>query len=199
MMIYCFTLIYASKKRSSMTDTIDRAKKLSRLLQHTVMGLGVIAGAVVLWAIVFAALDPGFLPEALKTRFGVFAPLSVSAIQVLLFDLFIALQTIPLLLALASLWRAFGEIAKTGGVDQPTALYVRSAGLRFGATAVILVLADPLLSLIASIGGLPGHRFVSVGFETQHLLAVLLSAVLVTLGHVLALAADIADDNRHIV
>jgi hypothetical protein len=182
-----------------MTETADRAKRLSRLLQHAVLALGIIAGAAALWAIVFAALDPEFLRDTLKTRFGAFAPLSVSGLQVLLFDLFIALQTLPLLLALVSLWRAFGEIARTGGLDQTTALHVRGAGLRFGVTAVIMVLADPLLSLIASIGGLPGQRFVSVGLETQHLLAVLLSAVLVTLGHVLALAADIAEDNRQIV
>ena len=182
-----------------MIETVKKAKKLSRYLQRVVLALGLIAGAAALGAIVFAALYPDFLPEVLKTRFGASAPLSVSGIQVLLFDLFIALQTLPLLLALASLWRAFGEIARTGGLDQTTALLVRSAGLRFGATAVILVLAAPLLSLIASIGASPGHRFLSVGLETQHLLAVLLSAVLVTLGHVLALAADIADDNRQIV
>jgi hypothetical protein len=199
MMNYCFTLIYASKKRIDMTDTIDRAKKLSRLLQYAVMGLGVIVGAVTLWAIVFAVLDPNFLPEALKARFGAFAPLSASGVQVLLFDVFMALQTLPLLLALISLWRAFGEIARTGGVDQATALHVRSAGIRFGLTAVILILATPLLSLIASIGALPGQRFLSVGLETQHLLAILLSAVLVMLGQVLSLAAEIADDNRQIV
>jgi hypothetical protein len=199
MMNYCFTLIYASKKRIAMTDTIYRTKRLSRILQHAVMGLGVIVGAVTLWASVFAVLDPNFLPQALKTKFGAFAPLSVSGVQVLLFVVFIALQTLPLLLALISLWRAFGEIAKSGGVDQATALHVRSAGIRFGLTAVMLFLATPLLSLIASIGALPGHRFVSVGLETQHLLAMLLSAVLVMLGHVLSLAADISDDNRQIV
>jgi hypothetical protein len=182
-----------------MAETADRAKRLSRLLQHAVLALGVIAGAAALWAIVFAVFDPEFLPVALKTKFGAFAPLSVSGVQVLLFDLFVALQTLPLLLALASLRRAFGEIARTGGLDRTTALHVRSAGLRFGVTAVILVLATPLLSLIASVGASPGQRFLSIGFETQHLLAVLLSAVLVTLGHVLALAADIADDNRQII
>ncbi len=182
-----------------MTSTVERAKNMSRFLQRAVLALGVIVTGVSLWAVAFSVLDPAFLPTALKTKFGALAPLSVSGIQVLLFVLFIVLQTIPLLLALVSLNRAFAEISRTGGVNQTTALHVRSAGIRFALTALILVLATPLLSLIASIGGLPGQRFLSVGFETQHLLAILLSAVLIMLGHVLALAADIADDNRLIV
>ncbi len=182
-----------------MTDAVERAKSMSRLLQRAVLALGVIVAAVSLWAAVFAVLDPAFLPAALKTKFGAFAPPSVSGLQVFLFDLFVALQTIPLLLALVSLGRVFAEISRTGGVNQTTALHVRSAGIRFAFTALILVLASPLMSLIASIGAQPGQRFLSVGFETQHLLAVLLSAVLITLGHVLSLAAEIADDNRQIV
>jgi hypothetical protein len=196
---YCFTVIYASKKRMKMTSTVEKAKMMSRFLQRAMLALGVIVAGVSLWAMVFAVLDPTFLPEALKTKFGALAPLSVSAIQVLLFILFVALQTLPLLLALVSLSRVFAEISRTGGVNKTTALHVRSAGIRFALTALILILATPLLSLIASIGALPGHRFLSVGFETQHLLAVLLSAVLIMLGHVLALAADIAEDNRQII
>jgi putative transcriptional regulator len=53
-----------------MAETAERAEKLSKLLQHAVLALGVIAGAAALWAIVFAALDPEFLRDTLKTRFG---------------------------------------------------------------------------------------------------------------------------------
>lgn len=180
-------------------NTVESAKTMSRYLQRAMLALGTIVACVSLWAAAFAVLDPAFLPSALKTKFGLLAPLSTSGVQVLLFVIFIALQSIPTLLALVSLSRVFAEISRTGGVNQTTALHVRSAGIRFALTALILVLATPLLSLIASIGAMPGQRFLSVGFETQHLLAVLLSAVLIMLGHVLALAADIADDNRQII
>ena len=182
-----------------MVSAVERAKTMSRNLQRAMLALGIIVACVSLWAAVSAVLDPAFLPSALQTKFGALAPLSVSGIQVLLFVVFVALQTLPLLMGLVSLSRVFAEISRTGGVNQTTALHVRSAGIRFALTALILVLATPLLSLTASIGALPGRRFLSVGFETQHLLAVLLSAVLIMLGHVLALAADIADDNRQII
>ena len=89
--------------------------------------------------------------------------------------------------------------AASGGLDAATARAVRTSGLWFGAAAMAMLLSTPLLSLVASIGQPEGQRFVLIGVETQHLLAVLLAAVLVTLGHVLVLAADIADDNRQIV
>jgi hypothetical protein len=199
MMNYCFTLIYASEKRINMSEAVERAKVMSRFLQRAMLALGIIVAGISLWAVGFAVLDPTFLPMALKAKFGALAPFSVTRIQVLMFVIFIMLQTLPLLLALVSLSRAFAEISRTGGVNQTTAVHVRSAGIRFAFTALILILATPLLSVTASIGALPGHRFLSVGFETQHLLAILLSAVLIMLGHVLALAAEIADDNRQII
>jgi hypothetical protein len=182
-----------------MTQTLERAKKLSHILRHAVLALGLIVSAVALGALYCSVMDPGIVPGLLRERFGALAPVDISALQLVLFMALLLLQTAPLLVALYFLWRVFGVIASSGGVDGATALLVRAAGIWFGAAALAMLVSTPLSSLIASIGALPGHRFLSIGFETQHLLAVLLSAVLVTLGHVLALAADIADDNRLIV
>ena len=182
-----------------MTHPLERAKKLSQIMRHAVLALGLIVGAVALGALCYSVTDPGFLPSLLRARFGAFAPSSVSAFQLLLFMALLVVQTAPLLMALLFLWRAFGAIALNGGVDASTALLVRGTGLWFGAAALLMLVSTPLMSLISSIGAIAGRQFLSVEFEVQHLLAVLLSAVLITLGHVLALAADIADDNRLIV
>jgi hypothetical protein len=182
-----------------MIQPLERAKNLSRLMRHAVLALGLIVSAVALGALFNCLMDPAFLPGLLKARFDAFAPASISAPQLILFAALLVLQTAPLLMALLFLWRVFGAIATGGGVDRSTALLVRGTGLWFGAAALLMLVSTPLMSLISSIGALPGRQFLSVEFETQHLLAVLLSAVLITLGHVLALAADIADDNRLIV
>ena len=182
-----------------MTHPLERAKKLSQIMRHAVLSLGLIVGAVALGALCYSVTDPGFLPSLLRARFGAFVPSSVSALQRLLFMALLVVQTAPLLMALLFLWRAFGAIALNGGVDVSTALLVRGTGLWFGAAALLMLVSTPLMSLISSIGAIAGRQFLSVEYEVQHLLAVLLSAVLITLGHVLALAADIADDNRLIV
>jgi hypothetical protein len=179
-----------------MTQPLEQAKRLSQLMRYAVLALGLIVGAAALGALVKSAMDSAFVPGLLQTRFGAFAPASVSGLQLILFTALLLLQTAPLLMALWFLWRVFGAIASSGGVDAATALLVRGTGLWFGAAALVMLVSTPLTSLIASIGALPGQRFLSVGFETQHLLAILLSAVLIMLGHVLALAADIAHDNR---
>ncbi|MGB8818926.1 MAG: hypothetical protein WCC66_13495 [Rhizobiaceae bacterium] len=182
-----------------MTDNLDKARSLSRAMRLVMALLGVLVAAVTLWFSLKAATDGDWLAGMLQRQFGSFAPLSVSPLQKGLFIVADLLQTGAILIALGLLARAFGQISRTGGVDHGTAIGVRRAGIWFGIAALLLVLSTPINALIASIGQPQGRRFLSIGLETQHLLALLLSVVLITLGHVLALASDIAEDNRQIV
>lgn len=178
---------------------LTRARTVSARMRQTMFVLAALVAAVTLWFVFKAATDGPWLVRTLYARFGSFAPFSVSGLQAGLFILVALLQSAAILAGLMNLARVFGQIAASGGLDVETALQVRRAGVAFGVAALILVLSTPLDALIASIGQPEGQRFLSVGLETQHLLALLLSAVLVTLGHVLALAADIAEDHRQIV
>ena len=182
-----------------MTENLEKARQISRLMRYCMVALAIIVAALTLWSILKAATDPQWLAAILQHQFGAFAPLVVLPIQTALFIVLNMLQTSAILVALALLARVFGHISATGGVDYGTAVYVRRAGIWFGIAALLLVLSTPVSALIASIGQPEGHRFLTFGLETQHLLAVLLSIVLITLGHMLALAADIAEDNRQIV
>ena len=182
-----------------MTDNLDRARALSHKMRYMIAGLGAAIAAVTLWYTLKAATDGDWLARMLYKQFGEFAPFRLSPLQAGLIIAAGLLQTGAILIALGLLARVFGQISASGGVDLSTAVCVRRAGIWFGMAALILVLSTPVSALIASIGQPEGRRFLTIGFETQHLLALLLSAVLVTLGHVLALAADIADDNRQIV
>jgi hypothetical protein len=182
-----------------MTDNLDRARVLSAKMRQAVIVLASMVAMVTLWFIFKAATDGPWLAQTLFARFGNFAPFTISPLQAGLFIVVAILQSAAVLAGLLMLANAFGQISATGGVDYNTAIGVRRAGIAFGIAAIILILSIPLDTLIASIGQPEGRRFLSVGLETQHLLALLLSAVLITLGHVLALAADIAEDNRQIV
>ena len=182
-----------------MTANLEKVRALSRTMRLVMVALGVFVAAITIWYVLKAATDSDWLAEMLQRQFGAFAPFSVSPLQTGLFVMLNLLQTGAVLIALAQLARVFGHISATGGVDYGTAICVRGAGIWFGTAAVLMVLSTPVTSLIASLGQPEGRRFLSIGLETQHLLALLLSAVLITLGHVLALAADIAEDNRQIV
>ena len=182
-----------------MTDKLEKARTLGRTMRNAMAALGIIVAAITLWYVLKAATDGDWLARMLYQQFGNFAPFSVSPLQTMMFIVSNLLQTGAILVALALLARVFGQVSATGGVDFGTAICVRRAGIWFGIAALLLVLSTPITSLIASIGQPEGRRFLSIGLETQHLLALLLSIVLITLGHVLALAADIAEDNRQIV
>lgn len=182
-----------------MMDNLGKARALGAKMRRVMAGLGVLVAGITLWYAAKAASDGPWLASMLYRQFGALAPFEVSPLQTALFIMLNLLQTGAVLVALGLLARVFGQISASGGLDHGTAILVRRAGIWFGIAALLLVLSTPFTSLIASIGQPEGRRFLSIGFETQHLLALLLSAVLITLGHVLALAADIADDNRQIV
>jgi hypothetical protein len=182
-----------------MTENLDKARSLSAKMRQVVIAMAAIVVLITLWVVFKTATDGPWLAQTLYARFGNFAPFTVSALQSVLFILIGLLQSAAILVGLLSLANVFGQISATGGVEYNTAIMVRRAGIAFGIAAIILIFSIPLNALIASIGQPEGRRFLTIGFETQHLLALLLSAVLITLGHVLALASDIAEDNRQIV
>jgi Protein of unknown function (DUF2975) len=113
--------------------------------------------------------------------------------------LLLVLQIAVLFVALHALWKMFGLIASGEALSQATASWMRRAGLCFAASAALMIVLRPLHMLLATISAPPGQRMVSVGFGTPELLAFLLAAVLMVLGHVQMLAAEISDDNRQIV
>lgn len=182
-----------------MINNLEKARALSARMRQAVVVLAALVTLATVWFVAKAATDGAWLAQLLYSRFGSFTPQTISGLQSGLFILAALLQSGSVLAGLMALANAFGQISATGGIDVNSAARVRRAGIAFGIAAIILILSTPVNALIASIGQPEGQRFLSIGVETQHLLALLLSAVLITLGHVLALAADIADDNRQIV
>ncbi|MFZ1681547.1 MAG: DUF2975 domain-containing protein, partial [Rhizobiaceae bacterium] len=69
----------------------------------------------------------------------------------------------------------------------------------FLATAVAQLLSRPLLALALSIGAPPGHRYLAIGFDGGDLMALLVAAVLMLFGHLVAAAAAIEAENRAFV
>ncbi|MGL4489249.1 MAG: hypothetical protein ACRCU5_07385 [Rhizobiaceae bacterium] len=182
-----------------MHSSFERAKRLSRMMQHALVAIGVGTSGIALWLAVKAFSDPVWVSLVFKEKFRDLGAEVFSTGQVFGFVLLFFTQIALLLMAFRALWQAFGSIVQSEGITLGTAQWIRSAGFWFGVTTLMMILSVPLNSLIGSVGAEVGQRFLSIGFESQHMLAFLLSAVLLILGHVLALAAEIADDNRQIV
>jgi hypothetical protein len=187
------------KRGYLMRPSLQRARQLSRLMQRALLSIGLVLIGVSIFLAARTLMDPAWIASEFRTQNGVMASGTMTMGQTVGLLTLSMLQIGSLLAAFYALWRAFGTIAAGEGIVIDTALWIRRAGFAFAATSLIMVLSIPLGTAIGSWGQAPGQRFVSIAFNAQQLLTFLLAAVLIIIGHVLALAADISDDNRQIV
>jgi hypothetical protein len=196
---YCFTLINASKKRMNMHPSLQKAKRLSRFMKGTLLAIGVVLAGIAVYLVARTLTEPAWIAAEFNSRNGILASNSMTGLQTAGLVALSLIQVGLLLVATYALWRTFGTIASSEGISIDTALWIRRSGFAFAATSLAMVLSIPLGTAIGSWGQAPGQRFISVSFNAPQLLSFLLAAVLIVIGHVLALAADISDDNRQIV
>lgn len=132
-------------------------------------------------------------------RLGLPKPEHFSASTTLLLSTAFLVQAGLLIWALQTLRQAFHEIALHDIVGTESARLMRLSGVAFLANAVAMVLAPPLVSLIVSLDMPAGHRFMAITVSTAELLAVMVSGILIVFGHLLAVAAEVDDDNKRFV
>jgi hypothetical protein len=182
-----------------MNSSYERAQQLSRRMQTALAAIALIVVCAAAYAAIRAMTDTEWLGAVFREKYGNHGPVALSKTQAFGLVLLFLAQVGLLLAALHALWRALGTIAASDHISLDTALWIRRAGFAFAVTCAAMVLSNPLNSLIGSIGAMPGRRFISIAFDSQQMLTFLLAAVLIILGHILVLAADLADDNRRIV
>lgn len=76
---------------------------------------------------------------------------------------------------------------------------LRLIGGLIAAYAVLTPLKGSLVTIAITMGNPPGHRQLAIGLSSNELILGVLGALILVLGHVMAEAARIADDNRQIV
>jgi hypothetical protein len=198
-MNYCFTLLYASKKRTNMHPSLKSAKRLSGLMQKLLLLAAGITVATAAYVVVKAATDNAWVSQLLANRLALTNTPPVSGVQAFGLALLFIVQVAVFLAALHALSRLFGSIASSEGITLDMARWLRRAGIFFAVSSGLMVGFQPLYSVIGTLSAGPGKRMLTVGLGTDELLAFLMAAVLIVLGHVMMLAAEISDDNRQIV
>jgi Protein of unknown function (DUF2975) len=182
-----------------MHPSMERARRLSSLMQKFLMFAAGITIAAAIYILIKVATDSGWVSHVIFHRLGLTDALPVNGAQAFGLALLFIVQVAVFLAALHALWRLFGSIAASDGITVEIARWLRKAGIFFALSCGLMIGFQPLYSMIGTISAGPGKRIVSVGLGTNELMAFLMAAVLIVLGHVMMLAADICDDNRHIV
>ncbi|HHZ07998.1 MAG TPA: hypothetical protein GX405_04370 [Rhizobiales bacterium] len=182
-----------------MTEARERARVLGRRMEmmiYALIGALVLFVACGLWV---AWSDPGWTGQFILDRLGLPKSARLSEPTVRLLAVAFALQAALMLWGLHVLRRAFHEIALNDIVGARSARLMRLSGTVFLLNAAAMVLAPPLVSLLISIDLPAGQRFLAISFSTAELLALVVSGTLIVFGHLLAVAAEVDDDNRHII
>lgn len=182
-----------------MNDRRERARSLSRRMEALILALTGVVILFVAYGLWMTWDDPDWVGRFIIDKLALpnSAQFSISTVRLLAAAFLV--QAVMVIWALQALRRAFHEISLHDIVSTKSARLVRASGLAFLVNAIAMVLAPPLVSLIVSLDMPVGHRFVAISFSTAELLAVIVSGTLIVFGHLLAVAAEVDDENKRFV
>lgn len=185
-----------------MFETRERVRRLSRRMEWLASAIAATTGLVLLYGLWLLLFDPQEIGRIAAAQFAdqrQAIPFTLSSATLLLLAFAFAAQAAIFLWALLALRRAFAAMAEGEVVSAAAARLMRLAGVGFLVNSAAMVVWRPLTSLILSIDMPAGQRFLTIGFGTPELMALLVSGVLIAFGHLIAVAAAVDDENRRFI
>lgn len=182
-----------------MMEARERARALSRRMEVLIVGSAGVVLLFVAYGLWLTWSDPAWTGLFILDRLALPKTARLAESTVRLLAVAFLFQAGLVLWALEVLRRAFHEISMHDIVSTESARLMRLSGAMFLLNTAAMMLAPPLVSLIVSLDLPVGHRFLAISFSTAELLALIVSGTLIVFGHLLAVAAEVDDDNRRIV
>jgi len=182
-----------------MTYDFEKARRLSRIMS-AVTGLGGLAiAAAGLGFAAIAAFDPEWFGQIVSRQIAEGLPIALTPAASAVVLALTSIQFAILSTALYCLWRMFNAFASDEPLSARSAVWMRRAGGAFFFSAASgLVIRTGVIAAL-TIGNPPGQQMIAISVGSPDLLAVLMAGVLLMVGHILATAAEIQDDNRAFV
>jgi hypothetical protein len=161
------------------------------------------AGALAIGFFVVAAalwLNPAWAAEAVRAHLNMNpADVTLSFAARALAGILSAAHAGLLCAALLAARRLFLRFAHDAAIEAQTGRDLRLIGGLVAAYALTTPLSKTLMVLAVTMDNPPGHRMLTISLGSNELILGVLGALILVLGHVMAEAARIADDNRQIV
>ena len=181
----------------------DEQAKLARLLRRSALlsiaaraaALILLAGNAAMW------LLPELGYEAARLQSGLKADTPI-AVTPLAFAFVLLLSTLHVCVLAGAMWemaRLFSGFSKQAILVPNTGKHLRRTGILLFLFAVLSPVARTFGTLAVTLANPPGQRLIAISLESQDLVLALIAVLLLMLGHVMAEAAQIAEDNRQIV
>ena len=179
--------------------TARHARIAARRMSYATLAAGAMLGSGFAYLLGQATFNPGWVAGLIAARHPGLGAAYVGPPVVFMAIAWMLAQAAVLAVALHAIWRAFRVLADRDGLTPEAGHLLQRAGLAFAASAGLVVLATPVLSLAASLNAPAGQRFLSLSVGSSEVLTLLMAGVLMALGHTLRLAAEIDEDHRQIV
>lgn len=182
-----------------MSYDFEKARRLSRVMS-AVTGLGglAVAGTGLAFAVI-AAYDADWFGRIVSRQIAEDLPITLTPAASAVVLALTGLQLAILLGALYCLWRMFRVFASDEPLSARAAVWMRRAGAAFLFSAASALVIRTGVTAALTMANPPGQRMIAISVGSPDLLAVLMAGVLLMVGHILATAAEIQDDNRAFV
>ena len=182
-----------------MSTEFDRVRRLSRRMRTAVAIGGAALAAAGIAVLGSAFVAPDTFRELARGAVSTSTPHSFTPLSTAVLLVLFAVQFAILLYAVWCVWRMFGELAADEPLSLTAASWMQRGSVGFLAAAVASFLATPIATVALTLANPPGERELSIGIGSNHLLALLIAAIMFMTSRILALAAEIRDDQRAIV
>ncbi|MBO6717232.1 MAG: DUF2975 domain-containing protein [Rhizobiaceae bacterium] len=168
------------------------------------MRLGVAIGGLALAGglsvfLLMPVFDPETFRRGVEHSVGPGISLSFSGPATAVVVLLLAVQFAALLAAVWCVWRMFGEFAREEPLTPQSAAWMQRASIGFLVLVIVSALARPGVVLALTLANPPGQRAFAISFGSADIFALLIAAIMYMTSRVIALAAEIRDDQREII
>jgi hypothetical protein len=177
-------------------EKLARLLRVSGWLSHAakIVALLLLAANAVMWLVPEFAADAARSQSSLGTA-PITLTLGARAAALVVSFAYVGLMALALW-TVAGLFAAFAA----GAIFVPeTGKRLRRLGVLLLAFAVLSPFVRAVIGLIVTIGNEAGQRMIALSISSQDVIVALIAALLIVLGHIMAEAALIAEDNRQIV
>jgi hypothetical protein len=177
-------------------EKLARLLRMSTWLSHAakIVALLLLVATTVMW------LVPEFAAEAARSQSAIGTRPIALTVGARAAALVVSLSYVGLMaLALWTASQLFAGFA-AGTIFVPeTGVRLRRLGVLLLIYALLSPVCRAVIGIIVTLGNEKGQRVLALSISSQDVIVALISALLIVLGHIMAEAARIAEDNRQIV
>ncbi|MCR4268136.1 DUF2975 domain-containing protein [Nitratireductor sp. ZSWI3] len=178
---------------------LARLRRLSQLMQTTILVFGGICAAAVIWVFLESLSSNASFETLVREGLSIREPVTLTSASVGITAILAGIQFGLLFAALYCVWRMFGAFAGEEPLSLEPAIWMRRASIAFVLVAAGAIVGRTLIILALTMGNPPGQKTLAIGIGSNDLLMLLIALIMYMMGRVMVVAAAVRNDQRGFV